>query len=68
MSKWLIIAGLVLIGLGIIVWLFTKAGIPLGKLPGDVHYKGEKVQIYFPIVTSILLSVLLSFLFWLFRR
>ena len=68
LSKWLIIAGLVLIVLGIAVWLFNKAGIPLGKLPGDINFKSGKVRIYFPIVTSILLSLLLSFLFWLFRK
>jgi hypothetical protein len=68
LSKWLIIAGIVLIALGIAVWLFTKAGIPLGKLPGDIHYKSGKVQIYFPIATSILLSIFLSLLFWLLRK
>lgn len=68
MSKWFFLAGLALITLGVLIWLFEKAGLPLGRLPGDVQYKGEHVQVYFPIVTSILLSILLSFLFWLFRK
>ena len=68
LSKWLIIAGIVLVALGLLVWLFTKAGIPLGKLPGDIHYKSGKVQIYFPLVTCIILSIFLSLLFWLFKK
>jgi len=68
MSKWFFLAGLGLIALGALIWLFEKAGLPLGRLPGDVQYKGEHVQVYFPIITSILLSILLSFLFWLFRK
>jgi hypothetical protein len=67
-SKWLIIGGIVLIALGVIVWLFTKAGIPLGKLPGDIHYKSGKVQVYFPLATSIFISILLSLFFWLFKK
>lgn len=68
MSKWFFLAGLALIALGAVWWLFEKAGIPLGRLPGDMQYKGEHVQVYFPIVTSIILSILLSFLFWIFRK
>jgi H+/Cl- antiporter ClcA len=68
LTKWLLIAGVILIFAGGVVWLFSKAGIPLGKLPGDIHYKSDKVQIYFPIATSILLSILLSLLFWLFKK
>lgn len=68
LSKWLIVAGIILVALGLIIWLFTKAGIPLGKLPGDIQYKSEKVQIYFPITTCIILSLLLSLIFWLFKK
>ncbi|MBS0648862.1 MAG: DUF2905 domain-containing protein [Verrucomicrobia bacterium] len=68
LSKWLIVAGLVLVALGLISWLFTKAGIPLGKLPGDVQYKSEKVQVYFPLTTCIILSLLFSLIFWLFKK
>jgi hypothetical protein len=67
-SKWLIIAGAILIVLGVIVWFFTKAGIPIGKLPGDVHYKSDKVHVYFPIGTCIFVSLLLSLIFWLFKK
>jgi hypothetical protein len=50
------------------VWFFTKAGIPLGKLPGDIHYKSNKVQVYIPIATCIFISLLLSLIFWLFKK
>lgn len=64
-AKWLIIGGGFLIALGIIIWLF---GIPIGKLPGDIHYKSDKVQVYFPLGTCIFISILLSLLFWLFKK
>jgi len=68
LGKGLIIAGVILVALGLIVWFFSKAGIPLGKLPGDIHYKSGKIQIFFPFVTCIVLSILLSLLFWLFKK
>jgi acyl-[acyl carrier protein]--UDP-N-acetylglucosamine O-acyltransferase len=64
MAKVLIIAGVILIGIGVLIWL----GVPLGKLPGDIHFKSEKTQVYIPITTSILLSLALSLLFWLLRK
>lgn len=66
-GKWLIVFGIVLIAVGL---LFTLAGkVPwLGKLPGDIYYKGDHVTFYFPLATCVLLSVVLSLLFWLFRR
>jgi hypothetical protein len=66
-GKTLIIIGIVLVAVGLILSL--KGGIPwLGKLPGDIHVKREDFQIYFPIVTSILLSILLTVLINLFRK
>ncbi|HNA61725.1 MAG TPA: DUF2905 domain-containing protein [Rhabdochlamydiaceae bacterium] len=64
MAKLLIIAGVILIVMGVLIWL----GVPLGKLPGDIHMKGEKTQVYIPITTSILVSLVLSLLFWLLRK
>jgi len=67
LSKTLIILGCVLIVAGLI-WHFTNGRIPLGKLPGDFRYESENTRIYVPITTSILLSVLLSLLAYLFRK
>jgi len=67
LGKMLIIFGLVLTGVGV---LLTVAGrIPwLGKLPGDFYYKSDHLTFYFPIVTCALVSIVLSLLFYLFRR
>ena len=63
----LIIMGLIIVAVGIIISFAGK--IPwLGRLPGDIHIKRENFTFYFPLATSILLSIIISFLFWLFRR
>ncbi|HEV8052757.1 MAG TPA: DUF2905 domain-containing protein [Parachlamydiaceae bacterium] len=64
---------LILCGIGlIIIGLLFLVGFPLGKLPGDIHLKGEKVNVYIPIVTSIFISLVLTILvnavFWLIRK
>jgi hypothetical protein len=64
----LIVAGLALVALGLVFILFAKLHIPLGRLPGDVVWRGRNTTFYFPVVTCILLSLLASFLLWLFNR
>lgn len=67
LGKPLIILGLIIVVVGVIVSLAGK--IPwLGRLPGDIHIKKENFTFYFPLATSILISLLVSFLLWLFRR
>ena len=67
LGKPLIILGLIIVAVGVIVSLAGK--IPwLGRLPGDIHIKKENFTFYFPLATSILISLLISFLLWLFRR
>ena len=61
--------GLVLIGLGIVgLGLLVMAGVPFGRLPGDIVVRRGNFSFYFPLVTSIVLSILLTLLFSLFRR
>lgn len=61
-GKMLILLGVVLLGVGMLLTFFDK--IPfLGKLPGDIHIKRENFQFYFPITTSVIISVLLSLIF-----
>jgi hypothetical protein len=60
----LVIVGLVVAGIGLLIML----GVPLGRLPGDVVVRRGGTTFYVPIVTSILLSVILTVLFSLFRR
>ncbi len=70
-GKWFIYAGFGLIAIGLLVWLGSKLGISFGKLPGDIHVQKEKFSFHFPIVTSIIVSIVLTILinliFWLFR-
>ena len=59
-ARYLIIAGIILILIGGGVYLATKFGIPLGRLPGDIHIEGQNGSFYFPVVTSILVSIILT--------
>ena len=64
----LIILGLVLVAMGILVTLGDKLPIRLGRLPGDVVMRGKNGVFYFPIVTCILVSAVLSLVMWLVGR
>jgi hypothetical protein len=64
MAKVLITVGLILVAAG----LAMKAGVPLGRLPGDLVVKSGSSTFYFPIVTCLLISVVLSLVTWLLRR
>ena len=66
MSRWLIILGVVLIAAGLLWPLVQKLG--LGRLPGDIVIERENFRFYFPIVTSLVISVALSLILWLFNR
>ncbi|MBL8077583.1 MAG: DUF2905 domain-containing protein [Anaerolineales bacterium] len=60
LARYLIIGGVVLILIGGGVYLASKFGIPLGRLPGDIRIEGENGSFYFPVTSSILVSVILS--------
>ena len=64
MGKLLVVIGLAIAGLGLVVML----GVPLGRLPGDIVVRRGSFSFYFPLVTSILLSILLTLILSLFRR
>lgn len=64
----LVIAGLILVAAGVLFMLGERLPIRLGRLPGDIVIRGKHSVFYFPLATSILLSVVLSVIFWLFRR
>ena len=64
----LIVAGIVLLVAGIWISLGWKVPFRLGRLPGDVHFRSGNTAVYFPIVTCILLSVILTLILSLFRR
>lgn len=64
MGRALVLIGLAIAGLGLV----TMAGIPLGRLPGDFLFRRGGISFYLPVATSVLLSILLTLLFTLFRR
>jgi Protein of unknown function (DUF2905) len=66
MGKLLILAGLVLVAVGI-VWLVGER-FGLGRLPGDFMIERGNVRFYFPLMTSLIVSVVLSLVLWLFMR
>jgi hypothetical protein len=65
-GKIIILVGAVLMIIGAVIWALGRAGFR--GLPGDVAYEGSSVRIYFPIVTCIVLSILLTTGVWLWRR
>jgi hypothetical protein len=68
MGKTLLGLGLLLALIGALVLLAARIGLPLGRLPGDFSYKGKNFSFYFPLGTSILISVVLSVILYIFSR
>jgi fumarate reductase subunit D len=67
-GRLLISAGFGLIALGALVLLLNQMNLPLGRLPGDIVYRGRNTTFYFPWVTCLLLSVLGTLVLWLLNR
>jgi hypothetical protein len=67
-GKVLILLGGVLLVVGIVFVLLGRGGLPIGKLPGDVVYRGKNTTVYFPIVTSIVLSVVVSIVLYVIGK
>ncbi|MGA7522666.1 MAG: DUF2905 domain-containing protein [Acidobacteriaceae bacterium] len=68
LGRVLIGVGLLIAAVGVAVLLLGKAGLPLGHLPGDFVWRGKHTTVYFPLVTCIVISVVLSLVVWLMRR
>ena len=66
LGKILVLVGLAIALVGLLLWSGAGKGW-LGRLPGDIHYSRGNFSFYFPLMTSLLLSILLTFLLWLFR-
>jgi hypothetical protein len=67
-GRTLILIGLGLVALGVIVTLGERLPIRLGRLPGDIVVRGKNTTFYFPLVTCLIVSVVLTLLSWLFGR
>jgi hypothetical protein len=71
LGKLVLVVGIVLIGVGALLFFGARLPFRLGRLPGDISYQGRYGSFYFPIVTCILLSVGLTLIMWIvnsFRR
>ena len=67
MGKVLVIVGVIIVTVGALLWSGIGAG-PLGRLPGDIRIERGGSGFYFPIVTCIIVSIVLSLIMWFFRR
>jgi hypothetical protein len=64
MGRALVLIGLIIAGLG----LLMMAGVPIGRLPGDFAFRRGNFSFHFPLATSIIVSIILTLIFALFRR
>ena len=67
-GKLLIVLGVVLVAVGIVLILPGRMNLPLGRLPGDIVYRGKNTTVYFPLATSVLVSIVLTVVLYLVGR
>jgi len=67
-GKMLLGVGLVIAGIGLALMVLGRTNLPIGRLPGDILYRGKHTTFYFPLATSILVSVVLSPVLYLIGR
>jgi len=68
LGKFLLVLAGTLAVVGLLLLFAGKLNLPLGRLPGDITYRGKNTVIYFPLATSLLISIVLSLLLWLINR
>ena len=68
LGKLLIVLGIVLVVAGVAVMLLGRTNLPLGRLPGDIIYRGKNTTFYFPLATSLLVSVVISVVLYVLTR
>ena len=68
LGRTLIALGLIILVLGVILSIGEKLPVRLGRLPGDIVIRGKNSVFYFPLVTCLVISAILSFVMWLFGR
>ena len=67
-GRWLALVGIVLVASGLALMLVGRTHLPLGRLPGDLLYRDKNATVYFPLATSLLLSVVISLVLYLIGR
>jgi hypothetical protein len=68
LARWLVVFGLVLAGVGGLIWLLGRTGLPIGRLPGDLRIETGSITCLIPLATSILISLVLTVLLNLIIR
>ena len=68
LGKLLFLFGIAMVAVGLLLMLFGRTHLPLGRLPGDLLYRGKNTTVYFPLATSLLLSVVFSLVLYLIRH
>jgi len=68
LGKALVFIGILIAAAGVVLMLLGKTNLPLGRLPGDILYRGKHTTFYFPLATSIVVSVVLSLILYLLGR
>jgi len=68
LGKFLLLVGGIIVVLGLVLLLAGRFDLTIGRLPGDIVYRGKNTVFYFPLATSIILSVILSLIFWLIGK
>jgi hypothetical protein len=68
LGKLLVVLGSILLVAGVVLVLLGRTNLPIGRLPGDILYRGKNTTFYFPLATSIVLSVLLSLILYVIGR
>jgi hypothetical protein len=68
LGKLLIVLGAILALAGVFLVFLGRTNLPIGRLPGDIFYRGKNTTVYFPLATSLLLSVVLSIVFYFIGR
>ena len=68
LGKLILGLGLALVVIGGVLMLAGRMGLPLGRLPGDIVYRGKHTTVYFPLVTCIVISVVLTLIFYVISR
>ena len=68
LGRLLIGIGLVITVIGLVALFLGRFNIPIGRLPGDMTYHGKNVTVYFPLATSIVISIVVSLILWILSR
>ena len=68
LGRALVFTGFILVVIGLLLMLINRTNLPIGRLPGDITYRGKNTVVYFPLATSILISIVLSLILYLIGR